>query len=482
MRSFFTFLLALLAGISGAQNWAPVNRNEKFNFSLTGQNYISNTIWVDSAFASGSDSIFFLNRIVTDCDTCTAGYKLCNQGGFLKKKMIKRAGGIYEFRLPGSLVFQTLAAVGHQWLYDTANSVTATMNSKSFSVVFGISDSIERINLSNGGVIYLSKNHGVLQFTGMPVGNVYDLMGIEGRNLGALVPKFAQIYNFQVGDVFQYFHHDMNNGVGYGHENLTKITVLSRDSLPGSYSYYVRKISCGWETDLIGHHGDTTHTYELTSMNYQDSLTHPANYYPQQIIENPTIPVGWPGGNTGYTQVVTDTLGIYCKYFGTFNNGDDPPLYQHGNLLTPPLSYELLSPVYFVQAFVSTYKPALGNTYNNIWIFEVGWLDVLIGYVKNGDTVGTVYGDDFILAGVHGSSPASGFKIYPDPCTDQLHITGITPGHSCNMIIKDIAGRDILSLTGGSVIDVSSLKPGIYILFLSDDSGYNSWRTRFIKK
>ena len=83
MRSFFTFLLVLLAGIWGAQNWTPVSRNDNFNFSLAGQNYISNTIWVDSAFASGSDSIFFLNRIVTDCDTFTAGYKLCKYSGKL---------------------------------------------------------------------------------------------------------------------------------------------------------------------------------------------------------------------------------------------------------------------------------------------------------------------------------------------------------------------------------------------------------------
>ncbi len=481
MRSIFTSGLLLLLSQVTAQNWAPVNRSEKFNFSLAGLNYISNTIWVDSAVSTGQDSVFYLNRIVTDCDTCMAGYKLCNQAGFLKKQLFKHAGGIYEFRLPGSLVFQTLAAIGHQWLYDTANSVTATMSSKSFSAVFGINDSIERINLSNGGVIYLSKNHGILQFTGMPVSNIYNLMGIEGRNLGALVPKFAQIYNFQVGDVLQYYHYDMNYGVGYGHENLTKITVLSRDSTQGSYTYYIRKISCSWETDIIGHHGDTTHTYEMATMSFQDSLTLPANCYPKQIYENP-VPTNLAGQNTSFTMVETDSMGLYCKNFGNFNYGDDAPLYVHGNSLNPPQSYEILAPLTFVQAYESTYKTGLGNTYTYLWIFEGGELDELIGYVRNGDTVGTVYGDDFILAGVHGLSPASGFKIYPDPCTDQLHITGITPGQSCYMLIKDIAGRDILTLTGGSIIDVSALKPGIYFLFLSDDQGHNSWRTRFIKR
>jgi hypothetical protein len=481
MRHIFTFVLLLWLSHVNAQNWAPVCRNEKFNFSLAGLNYISNTIWVDSAGIAGQDSIFYFNRIVTDCDTCSATFKLCNQPGFLKKEMFKRAGGIYEFRLPGSLVLQTLASINHQWLYDTANSVMATMYSKSYIPVFGSNDSVELINLSNGGILQLSKDHGILQFTGLPVSNIYTLQGIEGRNLGALVPKFAQIYNFQVGDMFQYYHYDMNTGVGYGHEDLTKITILSRDSMPGSYSYFVRKITCGWEIDLIGQRGDTSHTYELTAMNFQDSLTNPANYYPKQIIENP-IPIGWAGENTSFTIAGTDTLGLYCKYFGSYNYGDDPPLYEHGNLLSPPLSYELLAPLYFVEAYVSSYKPRLGNTYNYIWIFEGGELNELIGYVKNGDTVGTVYGDDFILEGVHGLSPVPDYKIYPDPCIDQLHITGILPGQSCHILIKDIEGRDLLSLTGGSIIDVSGLKPGIYFLFLTGDSFRDPWKTMFIKR
>ena len=475
MRSIFISVLLLLLTSVSAQNWAPVDRNEKFNFSLAGLNYISNTIWVDSAFSSGPDSMFYLNRIVTDCDTCPAGFKLCNQPGFLKKKMFKRAGGVYELRIPGSLVIHTLAAIDQSWLYDTANSVTATMYAKSYTAVFGSNDSVELINLSGGGSLQLSKNHGILQFTGFPATNINTLEGIEGRNLGELVPKFAEIYNFQPGDVFQYHEFSMNYGVGNGYERLIKTTIISKDSSTGNYSYYIRKINSGWSVDIIGHHGDTAHLYELTTMTYSDSLMNQANFYPGRIVENVL-----DNFFTSYIHIGVDSLGIYDKWIGNYSYYV-PGMFLHGDLLQPPQPFELLFPMqdpYFIRDF----KPGLGNTADDYSYFEAVHAYDLIGYVKNGDTVGRVYPDDFLLEGVHQPVPLTGPVIYPDPCTNQLHIIGFPQGRNINMLIKDISGRDLLSLSGGSTIEVSSLKPGIYFLFLSDESGCNLWRTRFIKR
>ena len=121
MRSILTSLLLFLISISNAQNWAPIDRNEKFNFSQSGLNYISNTIWVDSAGSMGQDSVFYLNRIVTNCDTCPASFKLCNQPGFLKKQMYKLAGGKYEFRLPGQLI-RTMPSINRRHLRSSRGS------------------------------------------------------------------------------------------------------------------------------------------------------------------------------------------------------------------------------------------------------------------------------------------------------------------------------------------------------------------------
>lgn len=475
------FLIFFITGAATAQNWSPINRYEKMNYSKTGFNYITNTMWIDSAGATVSDSVFYFNRIVTSCDTCVATYRLCNQPDFLKKNMYKRSGGKYEFRYPGSILIKTLANTGESWLYDTANSITANVFSFSSQQVFGTTDSVKEIHLSNGGILKLSKNHGLLQFTLTPVTQVYTLIGIEGRNLGEKVPMFTEIYNFNVGDVFQYMARGYNSGLGYGTERLTKTTILSKDSSQGYYSYGVKNLSCWWNFQPIGPNGDTSHSYELTTLSFQDSLLHPANYYPNQIIEY-ALPEAMIGPNTSYQCVSAGTAGFYSKYCGSYMFGDDPPLYLHGNLLTPPKSYELLSPMYTIFIFLNSFSTGLGNDNYHVFIFESEEENALIGYIKNGDTTGTVYPDDFILAEVKNIASRKSSGIYPNPCTDKLYIQGIPEGQGCNICIKDISGQELLSSKGSSPIDVSSLKPGIYFLFLRNNSGNTLWKGKFLKK
>ena len=481
LRLFLTGLLLFSINLpeSNAQNWAPLNRYEKMNFSLAGLNYISNTIWVDSAVVSGSDSIFYLSRIVTNCDTCLPNYKLCNQPDFLKKDMVKHEGGTYEFRHPGSVVLKTQASTGQSWLYDTANAITATVFSMYASTLFGINDSIKEIHLSDGGVLILSKHHGLVQFTGLPVSFVYSLRGIEGRNLGDMVPKFAEIYNYKVGDVFQYHFRYFNYGVGYGNEGFRKITILTRDSSFGYYNYSIRRITSQWTTDLIGHNGDTSHMYELTNINFTDSLLNLANYYPNQICEDP-LDQGISGQNSGYFKVGPDEHGIYSKWMG--NPGyNDNYLYHHASLATPPGPFELLVPDYGLMN-ANMFKPGLGNTMNSLVVFETTQLDELIGYVKNGDTVGTVYPDDFLLAGIPVNQNAGDLFIFPNPCRDRLNIGGLDPARTYSFRIIDLEGRELLQFSSGDLLNTSQLKSGIYILCIKDLSGQTTIRKKFIRE
>jgi len=450
------------------------------NFSLEGLNYISNTIWIDSTVINGTDSVFYLNRIVTACDTCPATYRLCNQPDFLKKIMYKRSGGKYEFRYPGSVLIKTLASAGQSWLYDTVNSITATVSSVTQQPVFGITDSVKGIHLSNGGVIWLSKNHGLLQFTGLPVTMVYSLRGIEGRNIGDLVPKFAQIYNYQVGDVLQYKDKSINYGMGYGYGHLNKITILTRDSSAGYYSYSIREVSCAWIVQIIGYTHDTTHSYELTTMSFQDSASDLSNYYPSQIVEDP-VGQGVIGPATAYFQTGLDNKGIYYKMIGSLFYGE-PPVYVHGSLVTPPMPYELLLPDYSMDAFASVYKAGLGNTYHEAGIFEAYSYNELIGYVRNGDTVGTVYPDDYILAGSAGGLESGSLHVFPNPTSGELNIAGLNSGVEGLITITDIFGRKVMSSAVRPKISVSSLDPGVYFLLMTDSRGGVCRPTRFIRK
>src|SRR5436190_19976972 len=100
--NFFCFLvLIFLFPIqSFSQNWSVINSTDKFNYRLDGDNIITATIYSDSLRLSGSDSAFFLNRIMCDtcatiiggpnpqCDTC---YGLKNQPQFMQRKIIYSA-------------------------------------------------------------------------------------------------------------------------------------------------------------------------------------------------------------------------------------------------------------------------------------------------------------------------------------------------------------------------------------------------------
>ena len=175
-----------------AQSWQPLTLHEKFNYSVDTVGLITRTLRVDSVKVVNGDSLFYLNRIVTGCDTCSdTAYRLCNQATFLGKEMVKKAGGLFWFRSPGSLVVKSFANTGQTWLYDTLNNIQAQVVQKSFEPVFGINDSIKQIQLSNGKTLLLSKSFGFIQF--QESGMDYQLEGIEGRNLGQQVPLFRDI-------------------------------------------------------------------------------------------------------------------------------------------------------------------------------------------------------------------------------------------------------------------------------------------------
>ncbi|TAG57569.1 MAG: DUF4465 domain-containing protein [Cytophagales bacterium] len=68
----------------------------------------------------------------------------------------------------------------------------------------------------------------------------------------------------------------------------------------------------------------------------------------------------------------------------------------------------------------------------------------------------------------------SDLQIYPNPCTDKLYIKSDI--ELINITIYDSFGSKILNIINENVIDISSLKPGIYIVDIN-----NSKRTKIVK-
>jgi len=120
MRKSIFLVLALQINLLYAQFWNPVLVNEKINFQYSDSAYISNTIWVDSAFLGGEDSVFYFNRIVKDVPG-NPEIVLRNQPQFLLRNMSNDLNGTYFFTNPGSFVINALTPAGESWLYDTVN-------------------------------------------------------------------------------------------------------------------------------------------------------------------------------------------------------------------------------------------------------------------------------------------------------------------------------------------------------------------------
>jgi len=193
---FLTGLLIFFTVPAIGQQWRPLTSNEKFNFRIDTASFISNSIWVDSVKIQNGDSVFYLNRVVTQCDTCSnPNWRLCNQSQFLQKKMIQNSGGLYIFQEPGKYCLKNLALLNESWLFDSTSNITALVVNKSHEMIFNVYDSIKTILLSNGDTIRLSKNHGILEFPDFNLDQSYHLEGIEGRNIGIVIPKFADFFN-----------------------------------------------------------------------------------------------------------------------------------------------------------------------------------------------------------------------------------------------------------------------------------------------
>ena len=156
----FILLIALFfnLGIS-AQNWNPISLNITYNYKTDTVQWITNTIFVDSINVNLNDTIFYLNRIMGECNTCpNQTYKLMNKPQFLLKQVTKKTDSLFIFQDTSEFNIKPLKSNGDFWTFDSINSINATITSVSLQNILGIMDSIKTISLSNGDTIILSKS------------------------------------------------------------------------------------------------------------------------------------------------------------------------------------------------------------------------------------------------------------------------------------------------------------------------------------
>lgn len=491
MKRLITILQLFCSTILFAQNWSPILVNEKMNYQHSDSSYISHTIWVDSAQYLYNDSIYYLNLIVKDVPD-NPEIALRNQPQFLLKQMRKYSGGNYIFQFPGEMVIKSLAGIADPWYFDNANNIMAGVSSISVEEIFGVQDSVKLITLSDFSEIWLSKTFGIIKFPDFENGGYFELVGIQDTDYGESVPGFWEIFDFEVGDVFQYSEYLCNfEGSGY---ITRKLTITSKQIDSSSFSYLFDGIYYCLYFEIGGGGGISSYTYS-GNLNYPYSLNHPANYAPGQIY---VLPDSWSGQGTNrvltFAKIIADSEnGIINKHLGIKDESFIPydadvfyELNENSDTIFRFYSVSLFGAPYGLKGV--GYGSSIGEIYKSMGGGEYGEEKELVGYIKNGDTVGTITPDSLLLTNIYDHKTITkNWLFYPNPVKERLNI------NVKNSIVQIPYDLELRNLQGQLVkeekdiqfsnytMNIADLKPCVY-LYVIKEKGVVVQQGKIIKK
>ncbi len=481
---------------SFSQNWAPVKTGITSNFSCDTSNIIF-SVWVDSVEFYGNDSVYYLNRVVRPCDTCSIYYIdsimqyiglnfslsnnlfLKNQPQFLQRKIN------YNTLLSSSWLNDTASYalypqlnVGSNWVFDTLRSITANLTNKTTGLVLGINDSLVTIIFSTGDSIVLSKNYGIIKFPAVSGSNLYyRLIGIEGIiNIGVKVPGFFDIFNYNIGDEFGYKYQ------AYSPESWLQLDdqyiVIQKDSFPDSLHYIV---TGNWN-------GLGQETNGFTS--YYGSFTCNLKYYFDNVFysgyqiqeEQNHVGFGINFFDNHSFELINIYQGSWDKTFSTTYFNDS--LQRISKEINPEL---LFSPSEYNDTIANKdllieYLPGInGKTYHcivtqgvgynliNIKDFENEQYKRLTFLVLNGDTILNY------LTNIS-QKDVSILKVYPNPVKQNLIIEGLNNleyfqlyNYSGELILQERFKN--YSTNEPTVINMSGITTGLYIIQIVTKEG-----------
>ncbi len=488
------FSFALMSCSVVAQNWSPVNTTELFNFRLDNDPVITSTIRSTSFSATATDTIFALNTVMCDscitiiggpipsCDTCY-GWK--NKPQFFGREIEVRNSGWCHFRDPNNQVINLLAAANDSWLFDTVSNVTATVISSVFSSVIGFPDSVKTILLSTGDTIHFSKNYGIVQWpNGYGQNSYYRLAGIHGRNVGTLVPRMMDYFNFDIGDLFEY------HGTNYFGFNPVKVVyvrkfeimnkVISGDTVTYSVdSYEVDTNYTMQSSTYISFSG-----LQQLQLVFIDSADHFGNYFNNQLISQynraydpfvwQTISNGW-GGPIEYTDtcfyrcdLFRDSLNLQGIHFGIVPEYNIYwfPIYYSGSITPNTVSDTLMAVGNFGETTTFTLTEGLGQTFS-YWSqnFEHQWSEKLWAYRKGNDTVG-VFSAQNLFDGINEQTTHLPIHLFPNPSSGTINVQ-LPANTIAEMEILDLQGRVVKTFSkqsGQITLQADDLADGVYLL------------------
>lgn len=452
---------------------------------------ITQTTWQTNYSVNGSDTIFQLNR--TFCDSCVtiAGdsfYAQRNLPRFFGYSVTKTAAGICNFRDPGSKMIRLYSQLNDNWLFDTINSITAQVVFCGTGNVLGNIDSIKTILLSTNDTVQLSKNYGITIWpNGYSQNSYYKLQGIHGRDIGVLVPRMRDYFDFNIGDMFEYESlHQACSSTSFIH-SVTRKFIINGINVIGDTTIYH---ASGHEKDYYTDYSTTQGT-NYNTINYDiyviDSAQHLGNLFNGEMVASEGRTMVRQCGNGDYigssvygnpnttsqagNRLFVDSIGVEAIGLGIYNDISYQdliyipfdyyePIPQSTDTLTPQVSL-------YAPTNLSVLKKGLGQVAGFFSMnFEGFYYEHLSAYRKGNDTVGVFTPDDILLGDFQKENSLIVINVFPNPTSGEINIQ-LPVGTNADISILDLQGRIVKSFTNQSgpiTLQAADLADGIYML------------------
>jgi hypothetical protein len=460
MKRVLSLLLFFSIFSLNAQNWKPFNSADKYNYFIAQVPYA--TVWVDSAKILGTDSVFFLNKVLKKINQTSPpveSHYLLNQSQCFLSEMIYQSNG--ETVLKDGLTklhLKTLASLNESWVFDSVVGDIASVISITTATLFGQTDSVKIIKISSNDTIIISKNFGIIMFPLFDANHQHiKLAGIEGRGLGTAIPKFKDFFDFNIGDIFYYEYN--SEGHTYSIIVSKKIHIINKeingDTIKYDFEYSARNIH-----NNFGLPSDTSYYNAMNSVTYIDSNSNFLNKYNHQIVGNNVSGMFYKPVNVAYNalfQTITKSYPFFpfCKDFNsdTIIESSNPYICSSVGQM-----YIYGKGVGLIQMSRSEYT---GTPYSN------GYSEELVGCIKNGVLYGEEISQDVFTNPDDIFYPL--YTIFPSPVINALTIKIKHPEQLTELTIYDIKGQEVIKQRLRNIeskIDVESLNNGVYTVKL----------------
>ena len=493
MKNLLLSPLLLLSSISlFSQNWMPVVSGDLYHFRAVDSSFVTHTIRVDSVEVSGTDSIFYLNRVIhvenLTWDTIAVAN---NWGQFLGQRLVKKQDGRVQLQsdegdTPFTIMLEPNAGLNTVWQAIAELNVSATVVSIGTGMVLGEADSLKTIQFSNGATWVLSKNHGIVEADALFSNEQVHLSGIESRQLGEKPLRFNDFFDFPVGSIFEWYIAKWSLSFG-SEKSIEKWKILDKQIYPDSFRYLIerrRKVTYDLPFVFTGYPPVTTEWVSYMKEHYPFT----ESYNKENVVvesEFPILPgpMGstyvtlFEGGKKIGTRPTAAGAQLECTLFPLQNDFSQQYYYRFGDCCSSPTNCDKR---YFYEEF----RAGLGRVLRNLaYISDRSIYEELTGAVIQGDTVWGQISPDLIFTATQSPQNGGPLTITPNPAGDFIQFSALEMEGDVRVTVSDLSGKMMLNtkLNANNMpqLNISRLSPGIYFVQLLHEN--RVWTGKFQK-